>query len=401
MLMRFLVPLILAFGVLAATAARAEDSYRLGPGDRLRIEVFEQPSLSREALIQADGSVHLPRIGTVALGGHTLEEAREVLGERLITDLGLTKPDVTVEVAVYRPIYLIGDVQAPGAYAYAPGMTVLHAITLAGGYRRPELGDATARLEVGRLLERLEQLRDQLAISHARLARYLAERDGGEPAEVPELARLVTPERAAELRKQEAAQMKERSASLEGASRIFEQRRSQLREEVTALQAQRDAKIRQHESLENELAAIKDLKEQGLVLAQRLFDLDRALIATEADRREVEAFIARAKGEIASVDQNELNRRSDLRLDIINGIKDVSDEISQQRAAIAAVDLQVEVARGLSLGLDVISDGGGLGFDKPMVKRRGAVDFVPIGLTDLLQADDLVAIPQRTLHARD
>ena len=61
----------------------------------------------------------------------------------------------------------------------------------------------------------------------------------------------------------------------------------------------------------------------------------------------------------------------------------------------------MEVARGLSLGIDAITDSAGLGFDKPMVKRRGAADFVPIGLTDLVEPDDLVAIPQSKVHARD
>lgn len=373
-------------------AVVAQEPYRLGAGDRLRVDVFEQPTLTREMVVQSDGTVRLPRIGSLGVDGLTLDEAADRLSSQLKTALGLMEPDVTVEILVYRPIYITGDVETPGAYPYAPGMTLLNAIALAGGYYRPELGDATARLEEGRLMERLEQLRDQLAISHVRLSRLAAERDGrSQPAAPPEIAALVTSARAAELQAQETATMVERMSSLDGTIGIFNQRREQLRNEITALEAQKDAKIEQVAILRKEAASIEGLLAQGLVPASRGYELQRTIVGVEADRREIEAFVARARGAIAEVDQAELNLRSERLLDILTGIKNALDEIAQQTAAIASVGLQLETARRVGSGLN--AQDGGLSFDEPMVKRRHADDFVPISLVDLLEPDDLVAIP--------
>ncbi len=392
---RFALTALLAF--LLAVPALAAAPYRIGAGDRIAIEVLEQPALSGEVLLQADGTVRLPRVGAVMLGGLTLPEAEALLTAQLKKALGLSDPDVSIGIAAYRPVFVIGDVERPGAYAFSPGMTLLHAIALAGGYHRAEPGDATARLEVGRLAERQQQLDDALAISYVRLARFEAERDGAAAITASAAAApLVTQERLAALLAQETAIMTERQVSLDASVKTFEQRRQQLNNEIAALEAQRDAKLQLASSLRREQDSLKDLIDKGLIPSPRVFELERTVISTEADRREVEAYISRARREIVLADQGELNLRSDRRLDILNGIKGARDEVAQQQAAIAAVAAQIDVARGISTGQSRLPDTAGLTFERPMVRHRDAADFVPIGPTDLLEPDDLVAIPVAT-----
>ncbi len=389
---RFALAALLA--LLVASPALAAAPYRIDAGDRIAIEVLDQPALSGEVLLQADGTVRLPRVGAVMLGGLTLPEAEALLTAQLKKALGLSDPDVSIGIADYRPIFIIGDVEKPGAYAFSPGMTLLHAIALAGGYHRAEPGDATARLEVGRLAERQQQLEDGLAISYVRLARFEAERDGAAAITASTAAApLVTPERLAALVSQEGAIMTERQVSLDASVKTIDQRRQQLNNEIGALEAQRDAKLQLADSLRREQASLKELIDKGLVPSPRVFELERTVISTEADRREVEAYISRARREIVLADQAELNLRSDRRLDILNGIKGAGDEVAQQQAAIAAVAAQIDVARGISTGQSRLPDTAGLSFDHPMVRHRDAADFVPIGPTDLLEPDDLVAIP--------
>ena len=371
---RITAALILAFLVVAtllAAPAMAVAPYRIGAGDRLAIAVFGQPALSGDALLQADGTVRLPRVGAVMLGGLTLQEAEALLTAKLKTALGLSDPDVSIGIASYRPIFIIGDVQTPGAYAFSPGMTLLHAVALAGGYHRAEPGDATARLEAGRLTERQQQLMDQLAISYVRLARFEAERDGAAAFSASSAAApLVTPERLAALASQEAAIKSERQVSLDASIKTFDQRREQLNNEISALEAQRDAKLQLAASLRREQDSLKDLIDKGLIPSPRIFELERTVISTEADRREVEAYISRARREIVLADQAELNLRSDRQLDILNGIKGARDEIAQQQGAIAAVAAQIDVARAISVGQSRLPDTAGVSFDRPMVKRR-------------------------------
>lgn len=394
--------LLSVIAVLTSTVAKADDAYRLGPGDELRIDVFEQPYLSKEALVQADGKIYLPRVGGLTVDGMTLPEARDALAERLRSALELTDPETMIEIAKYRPVFVAGDVENPGAYAYVPGMTVMHALSLAGGFRKPQAADATARLETGRLIERREQLNDQLAISLARLARYEAEQNGSAKAVRPaQMLGLVTPERADQLMTLEAKAMSERKSALDGAIALFNQRRGQLNEEIVALEAQRAAKIEQVSVLQGELDAIKELLEKGLTPASRGYELRRTIIGTDADRREVEAFVARARGEISSVDQTELNTRSERQLEIISGIKDALDEIAQQRSTIAAVEAQIETATAIAEGAAGLVNPAGLEFDLPMVRHRGSTDFAAISFTDAIVPDDLIVIPQRKAKPRD
>jgi polysaccharide export outer membrane protein len=118
---------------LHGPSATLEGPYRLDTGDELRIVVFEQASLTNIYEIDQAGYVALPLIGDVPARGGTTDE----LGARIAAKLGtsyLRDPDVTVEVATYRPFFVLGEVGNPGQYTYVPGMTAETAIAVAGGF---------------------------------------------------------------------------------------------------------------------------------------------------------------------------------------------------------------------------------------------------------------------------
>lgn len=107
--------------------------YRLDSGDRLRITVFEQQSLSNTYTVDQAGYVAFPLIGSVAARGRTLQELEGMIAAQLQKGY-LRNPDVSIEVDRYRSIFVMGEVGQPGQYTYVPGMTVQNAIALAGGY---------------------------------------------------------------------------------------------------------------------------------------------------------------------------------------------------------------------------------------------------------------------------
>lgn len=107
--------------------------YRLDSGDRLRITVFDQPSLTNTYNVDQYGYIAFPLIGSVAARGRTLQELEVAIAQQLRKGY-LRDPDVTVEVDRYRAIYVMGEVGQPGQYAYVPGMTVQNAIASAGGF---------------------------------------------------------------------------------------------------------------------------------------------------------------------------------------------------------------------------------------------------------------------------
>lgn len=107
--------------------------YALGPGDRIRVTVFGHEDLSGEFTVSETGTVSLPLAGTLALGGLGLDEAERTAADALRPDY-LIDPRVAIEVTEYRPFYIIGEVNEPGAYPYVNGMTVNEAVALASGF---------------------------------------------------------------------------------------------------------------------------------------------------------------------------------------------------------------------------------------------------------------------------
>ena len=108
--------------------------YRLGPGDQIRVTVFDQPTLSAVHSIDASGTVSIPLAGIFKAENKTAREVESSI-TRVLKDKGfVADPRVSVEVAVYRPFSILGEVKGPGRFPYAPGMTIEDAVALAGGY---------------------------------------------------------------------------------------------------------------------------------------------------------------------------------------------------------------------------------------------------------------------------
>ncbi|ALV29374.1 polysaccharide biosynthesis/export family protein [Pannonibacter sp. Q-1] len=107
--------------------------YRLDSSDRLRIIVFGQNDLSNTYVVDQAGYISMPLIGSVPARGKTQQELAKAIEASLRKGF-LRDPNVSVEVDQYRPIFVMGEVQAAGQYAYVPGMTVQNAIATAGGF---------------------------------------------------------------------------------------------------------------------------------------------------------------------------------------------------------------------------------------------------------------------------
>ncbi len=107
--------------------------YRLDAGDQLRIVVYDQPSLTNLYEVAQSGEVAFPLIGDVAARDATADELAGRIEARLATAY-LREPDVSVEVAAYRPFFVLGEVGNPGQFPYVPGMNVETAIAAAGGF---------------------------------------------------------------------------------------------------------------------------------------------------------------------------------------------------------------------------------------------------------------------------
>jgi protein involved in polysaccharide export with SLBB domain len=110
------------------------NSYRLGPGDALRVTVFRHTDLSGEFTLDGDGYFALPLVGEILGGGRTARQLENEIEVALKSGGYLVEPQVSIEVLNYRPFYIIGEVNNPGSFEYVNGMTVINAVALAGGF---------------------------------------------------------------------------------------------------------------------------------------------------------------------------------------------------------------------------------------------------------------------------
>jgi polysaccharide export outer membrane protein len=132
-------------------------SYRLGHGDRVAVTVFGEKDMSGEYDIDDTGNLPLPLAGAIKVENMTPRQAEQAVTQRLTRGGLMRDPQVTVSVVRYRPVYILGEVQRPGAYPYQSGMSILNAVALAGGYTyraqtkrisvvRPTEGDKQAQV---------------------------------------------------------------------------------------------------------------------------------------------------------------------------------------------------------------------------------------------------------------
>lgn len=114
-------------------APPAAEPYLLSTGDKLRIIVFGQDSLSNIYQVDASGRITMPLIGPIPVGGMTTAAATGVIESRLKGGY-IREPKVTVEVDTYRPFFILGEVTTSGQFPYVNGMTVQTAVAIAGGF---------------------------------------------------------------------------------------------------------------------------------------------------------------------------------------------------------------------------------------------------------------------------
>lgn len=145
MLLRYLVALSI---MLFSVGASAADLYRIRPGDRLEVTVWQEPKLNRVVVVAPDGRISFPLAGRVKAGGNTVEVVENMLKARLAkqyTDdidvsVGIAeikerppKPPEKEKEKILPGIFVTGEVAKPGRYEYRHSINVLQALALAGG----------------------------------------------------------------------------------------------------------------------------------------------------------------------------------------------------------------------------------------------------------------------------
>jgi len=117
-----------------AQTQQAQPDYKLHPGDKLIVGVYDDPKLlPQEVTVTPDGKIAYPMVGEIVAGGKTVEQLRLELGAKLKKYIADPIPVVSVTDVKGNVVYVLGQVNKPGSITMNPTINVLQALSIAGG----------------------------------------------------------------------------------------------------------------------------------------------------------------------------------------------------------------------------------------------------------------------------
>ena len=326
-----IVALIAGSAQVPAAANAAASEAVVSSGDKLHVEVFGEPKFSGDFTIDDDGAMAVPWFGRLQASGLTPVKIEEVLGERL-RGAYFPDPKLSVSIVTYRAFSVLGDVNSPGRYAYAPGMNLLGAVAAAGGFRHAES-------ELGALARAREAYQVQTSnyrSALARQARLLAERDGAAEISFPE-----------ELTQSKTVEVQ---ALLDTTRKLFAARRTSLTEEADGMDKEKEAlraqinyakglieaKERQQKLISAELGDVSGLANKGLVTRPSLLLLQRTAAELEGDRLQAMITVSQAQQGITKLDNTIDSRRNVSKTEILQQLQEASERVAEYRVRMTA-----------------------------------------------------------------
>ena len=134
---RLVVTIILALSLSfwTALAGGADTDYQIGPGDVLKITIYDHPDLTTVARVDNEGFILFPLAGRLRVGGLSTAKASRTMAAKLDSEY-IVNPQVSIFVEQFRSrvVYVTGQVNRPSAFTVEPDTTVIQAITMAGGF---------------------------------------------------------------------------------------------------------------------------------------------------------------------------------------------------------------------------------------------------------------------------
>jgi polysaccharide export outer membrane protein len=247
---------------LATAQSSAPQAYRIAAGDKIGVTVFGQPDLSSESTVDQSGNLRLPIVGDIYAVNLTLSELERSIARALAQGY-VRNPTVSIKIAEFGPIYVLGMVRAPGLYPYREGLSVLGAIARAGG-----IGVSESHGVLGDLLQAEERVR-LLEISRmallAKRARLIALQNGDDRIDFPDMSGLVVdPARIAQIRDGEQLAFTAERQAAQQETEALQQQLPRLEAEIASLKHQAELEVQQR-NLNHELVAdYEQLTKTGL-----------------------------------------------------------------------------------------------------------------------------------------
>jgi len=386
-------------GSSVSARAASTEAYRLGSLDKLNIRIAQWQSaegsfrdwsaVSGEYTVGPSGTVSLPFIGAVPAEGKTTAELAQTIGDQLQQKLGLVdRPSASVEITEFRPVFVTGDVQTPGKYAYLPGLTVLKAVSLAGGVRRGSDNGLRAARDFISARGDYDVLIAERNRLLARKARIEAEAAGRETLSMPD--KLKDSPRAEDLMSNEKALMEARNRRHDLQLNALKDLKALLKNEIESLGKKSDTQEEQLALMQKQLEGIGNLADQGLVVNSRLLGLQQQIADLQGRLLDLDTATLQAKQDINKATQDQITLENDRDAELAQTRQETEDQLKEISLKLATNrDLMLEaVLQSASAAATTHAD------DEPMVSYSivrqtdgGAKEMVADENTPVLPGD--------------
>jgi exopolysaccharide production protein ExoF len=392
----------LLFAVACSQAAHAAD-YRLGPGDHVRLKVlewrpdrgetYEWPGLSGDYVIGPDGSLPLPMLGGLPASGKSEVEVAQVVGDSLQRAAGLAQTvQVSLQIVQYRPFYVAGAVEKPGEFPYRPGLSVLEAVSLAGGLHRSSEDEISLKRQAieERGAERGLQAERQSLL--ATLARLQTEAAGADKIAFPAEALDAGPGGGASPAEVQTALFKSRQATLKTRLDGLEESKRLFGAEIDTLTAKLQSLSRQETLAKQELDNVSDLVKKGLTTGPHVLALEESLAQLQSTKLDYELSIVRSRQGIAAADRDKTDASNTRRNDVLAEIGVTQAKLAQNASARStAAQLAEEVEANLGWRSQVGAQNAAPVFT---VLREGEDHSIKVTEADELRPGDVLKVDE-------
>lgn len=342
---------VLAMGLAVAltAAAAAAEPYTLNVSDKINVRVvqwkaaestFEEwTALGGEYIVGPSGTTAFPFVGDVESAGKTSQDLARELADGLKQSLGLVvSPNVSIEIAEFAPIYVAGDVQSPGEYKFLPGLTLIKALSLAGGERRGPDANARPERDMLTVTGAYQVMQDEQLRLLAKRARIDAELAGKDTVVSPE--QFAGVEGVEPLLADEQAVLVANLKALNSQSTALDSQTTVLQRQIETFGQKRTATERQLSVAQEQLTNVRSLAEDGLAVVSRVASLETSVADYETRLLDIDMAQLQAQQAIGDAEI----RRTDLADSHASALTVERQEVE---ARLAEVNLKLATQQGL------------------------------------------------------
>jgi exopolysaccharide production protein ExoF len=348
--------------------------------------ILQRPELSGEYTVQEDGTISVPLLGSIPVANRSAQQVHADLVETFEQLLG-RKGLVNILSLERLPIYVLGPAKNPGSFKYVPGMTILHAIALAGGLDRGA-SDPWQKIEAVREIQKRSGAVDAMLKLFARAAVLKAEREGTEPKIPLRLLELVGATEAANLLNEQSDRRKAVAAARKNRERAILTGLESAKQDVAVYGRMEslDELVKLRQARVNSMRTLVDRNVLSMTV---LNQVQSELTDAEQRQRDYLNQYAMAKQRLASLEAEALRVQADLK-------NDLEVEIEMIERQVADNEREFNISEGVLSTLPATraqfaKEANRLTYQVVRQTAAGPVGIESIGMT-LLRPGDLVNI---------